>query len=916
MRNVLILLGVALLSFNVYTQNSTEGSLYAVSRTGSELGSVPLKDTKVTASITGFVAQVNVRQEFTNSFAEAIEAVYTFPLSQNGAVDSMTMTIGTRTIRGKIMKREEAREVYEAAKSAGKTASLLDQERPNIFTQAVANIMPGESIIIEISYVEMLNYEDGQYEFVFPMVVGPRYVPGSVRDAANITPPVAPSRAGHDISVEVNINSGVPVESIRSTSHNIQQINVSPAIANVSLQNEKTIPNKDFILRYDVTGKRIEDAVLAHRSESGGFFSLILQPPDIPAAEDRTPKEIVFVLDTSGSMYGFPIEKAKEAMLLSLDGLYPEDTFNLITFAGSTQVLFDGPVQATRGNLERAKAFLASQYGGGGTEMMTAIKAALAPSSSPSHLRIVCFMTDGYIGNEDQIIAEIQRHPNARVFSFGIGSSVNRFLLDKMAEAGKGEAEYVSLNDDGSKAARRFYERVRSPLLTDLSIDWNGMPVSDVYPAKFGDLFSAKPVIVNGRFASGARGTIKLKGTLAGQPYVREIAVELPDSEPANGVLASLWARKRIDQLSSLDAKNIDEVNAQITNLGLEFGLLTKFTSFVAVEEQIVNHNGTPTRVEVPVEIPEGINREADSPFRRLEIISSLQGPPSVRFSSGPGSGSGTGSGSGGGGVPSVSEVVSVNASTVSTRSIQNLPANGRAPLDLSSMTPRPRPSPSAKAISGGVLNGKATVLPKPAYPAAARAVKARGKVTVQVVIDETGKIESANAVSGHPLLRAAAQQAAAGSAFSPTMMSGQPVRVVGVITYNFVNPNDAGNVKVTTGQIRPEPLDATPTTPETVREQIIKNKLHTWVFALYDRVRKGVAEPDPTETNFVKDGRANLTIVLEKRTNAVIELVKVAGLTITDESKGTTVTGHIDPTKIGNLADLTEVKLVMPHTR
>ncbi len=925
MRNLLILLAIALLSFNVYSQNTTEGTLYAISRSGSELGSVPLKDTKVTASITGFVARVNVRQEFINSFAEAIEAVYTFPLSQNGAVDSMTMTIGPRTIRGKIMKREEAREVYEAARSAGKSAALLDQERPNIFTQAVANIMPGESIIIEISYVEMLKYEDGQYEFVFPMVVGPRYVPGSVRDAANLTPPVAASRAGHDISIEVNINSGVPVESIRSTSHDIQQINVSPAIANVSLQNEKTIPNKDFILRYDVTGKRIEDAVLTHRSQSGGFFSLILQPPDMPAVEDRTPKEIVFVLDTSGSMYGFPIEKAKEAMLLSLDGLYPEDTFNLITFAGSTQVLFDGPVPATRGNLDRAKEFLASHHGGGGTEMMTAIKAALSPSSSPSHLRIVCFMTDGYIGNEDEIIAEIQRHPNARVFSFGIGNSVNRFLLDKMAEAGKGEAEYVSLNDDGSKAARKFYERIRSPLLTDLSIDWNGMPVSDVYPTKLGDLFSAKPVIVNGRFARGARGTIKLKGKLAGQPYVREIAVDLPEAEPANDVLATLWARKRIDQLSSdaLKAKNVDEVNAQITNLGLEFRLLTQFTSFVAVEDQIVNHNGTPTRVEVPVEIPDGVNPEttvggAYNKWLRGDVGYIVTKEEKRAFGFGSGSGSATGSGRGGGGVPSVSEAVTVTGSTdvvqtssasigntISGPGVRNLPVDRRAPLSLLGM------QTGAQTVSAGVLNGKATTLPKPGYPAAARAVRASGTVTVQVVIDETGKVASANAVSGHPLLRAAAEKAAAGSEYTPTMMSGQPVRVAGVITYNFVNPNNAGNVKVTPGELIPEQEQQT---PEMVREHLIKDKLHTWVYSLYNRLRTGVAEPDPTEASFVKDGRANLTIVLEKRTSTVIQMLKAAGFTITDDSKGTTLTGHIESSKIGALADLSEVKLIRPR--
>ncbi len=612
-KSVFLLVVSVCLVAGVFGQQTTEGTLYAVDKQGAEMGACPLKSTAVKADISGFISRVSVRQEFENSFTVPIEAVYVFPLSQNGAVDAMTMTVGDRVIRGKIMRREEARKTYETAKSQGKTASLLDQERTNIFTQSVANIMPGERVIVEITYVETLKYEDGAYEFVFPMTVAPRYIPGGVKDAARISPPVVATRNGSDISVEVNLDAGVPVEEIRSTSHDITQINYAPNQAKITLRDEKVIPNKDFILRYDVTGKRIEDAILTHRDERGGFFTLILQPPDKVATEDRTPKEIVFVLDTSGSMGGFPIEKAKEAMKLSLDGLYPEDTFNLITFAGDTAILFDKPVPATRANLDAAQAFLAARQGYGGTEMMKAIKAALEPSDAQDHLRIVCFMTDGEVGNEDEIVAEVQRHPNARVFSFGIGQSVNRALLDKIATEGKGEAEYVSLEDDGSKAAKKFYERVRTPLLTDLSVDWNGMPVADVYPGKLTDLFSAKPVILHGRYTAGASGVIRLRGKLAGQPYVREIAVNLPESNDANPALATLWARTRIDELSTArlnppSEKAGAELDAQITNIGLEFGLMTKFTSFVAVEDRLANPNGSPTTVAVPNVLPEGMD--------------------------------------------------------------------------------------------------------------------------------------------------------------------------------------------------------------------------------------------------------------------------------------------------------------------
>jgi Ca-activated chloride channel family protein len=301
-------------------------------------------------------------------------------------------------------------------------------------------------------------------------------------------------------------------------------------------------------------------------------------------------------------------------MKLALDGLYPNDTFNLITFAGDTHILFDKPVPATKENLTKAQKFLATREGGGGTEMMKAIKAALDPSDSQQHIRIVCFMTDGYVGDDMTIIGEVKNHPNARVFSFGIGSSVNRFLLDKMAEEGRGEVEYVSLNDDGSAAAKRFHERIRNPLLTDVSVDWNGLPVADVYPQRIPDLFSAKPVVLSGRFTSAAKGTIRLKGKMSGREVVKEIAVAFPEQQMSNDVLATLWARNRIDDLMSQDWKGTqqgnpkDDLKNTITQLGLEYRLLTQFTSFVAVEEMIVTDGGQPRRVDVPVEMPEGVS--------------------------------------------------------------------------------------------------------------------------------------------------------------------------------------------------------------------------------------------------------------------------------------------------------------------
>lgn len=611
----------------------SQGTLLRLDKEGQPAGECPLQHTSVRADLTGFLARVTVIQDFENRSSDSIEAVYTFPLPQHAAVDDMVMNVDGRVIRGTIKRREEARQIYERARQRGQTAALLDQERPNIFTQSVTHITPGAKVRITISYLETLSYEDGIYEFVFPMTVGPRYIPGQatgrqgggwapdtdqVPDASRITPPVAGpgTRAGHDIEVEALIDAGFPLRSVESVNHQILKEAQGSSKMTVRLKDLFAVPNKDFILRYDVGTRSIQDTLFLHHGARGGYFTLVIQPPERPPVETITPKELVFVLDTSGSMSGFPIEKAKETMRLALAGLYQHDTFNLITFAGDTHMLFPQPVSATAENLRRAEEFLSTRRGGGGTEMMKAIRAALESSGETGAIRIVCFMTDGYVGNDMEIVGEVQRHPNARVFSFGIGSSVNRFLLDAMARESRGEVEYVSLNEDGSKAARRFHQRIRQPLLTDISLDFGNLPIQDIHPNRLPDLFAAKPLIITGRFTGSARGTIHLTGKQGLRSFTRNISVNLPAAEAQHESLAALWARKRIEDLSAQDWTGMQSRNPkanlreEITRLGLEYRIMTPFTSFVAVEEKTVQEGGVVRRVEVPVEMPDGVSHE------------------------------------------------------------------------------------------------------------------------------------------------------------------------------------------------------------------------------------------------------------------------------------------------------------------
>lgn len=592
----------------------------------------PLKHTDVQVDISGAVASVRVTQTFQNPYDETIEAVYVFPLPHEAAVNDLEMRLGERVIRGIIERRDEARRIYENARNAGQVAALLEQERPNIFTQSVANILPGNEIEISITYVETLDYEKGVYEFAFPMVVGPRFIPPGpsadllpaggfvpvptpgVSDADRITPPyLRPEvRSGHDIDVTVNWDAGIPIEQLTCATHRVDTRRDGRQRASITLHPNDTIPNKDFVLRCTVEGDGPEAGVLAYHDGDSGYLTFLLHPKLNLKPSDVTPKEMIFVLDCSGSMSGEPIEAAKGLVRHALRNVNERDTFQIIRFSTNASGLAARPLPATPANVKRGIDYIDQLSGTGGTMMIEGIKAALDFPDDPDRLRIVMFLTDGYIGNDDQILSAVRaRIGGARLFSFGVGSSVNRYLLDQMAEEGRGEVQYFLPGSHVADEVSRFYGRIRNPFLTDLAIEWDGVEVDEIYPSRIPDLFDGRPLMVHARYSGSGRGTARVSGRIAGKPWNATVPFRMPSRGDGNPAIGSLWARSKIADLEKdLRRGTSSETVEEITQIGLTHRLVTKYTSFVAVEEQFVVSNGRPQLVRVPLEMPEGVSYE------------------------------------------------------------------------------------------------------------------------------------------------------------------------------------------------------------------------------------------------------------------------------------------------------------------
>ena len=578
---------------------------------------LPLKDTRVDVAIAGVIADVTVRQVYENRGTRPIHARYVFPASTRAAVYGMTMTVGDVRTVARIRERRQAAREFEAAKRDGKSASLLEQSRPNVFTMKIANVLPGDTISVELKYTELLVPTDGVYEFVYPTVVGPRYSETRESQAAPgdefVRTPY--TRQGESPRSEFFlsgvVSTGVPVQELASPSHQLVVRTSAPGRSEIALaESERLSGNRDFILRYRLAGEEIASGLLLYQGPDENFFLLVAEPPQVVQPDAMPPREYVYVVDVSGSMNGFPLDTAKKLMGDLASVLRPTDTFNIVVFASGSETFSPVSVPATPPNLTRALRFIGEKDGGGGTRLLAALERAVAVPRQREASRSIVLVTDGYIEAEAEVFEYIRAHlDEASFFAFGIGGSVNRFLIEGVARAGLGEPFIVTEPSEATAAAARLRRYIDAPVLTGIDVTFSGFDAYDVEPGKVPDLFASRPIVVFGKWRGRAAGSIDISGTNGHGTYQRSIAVLPAAADPRHGVLRHLWARTRIAELSDLGPRVPSEERiAEITSLGLTYGLLTRYTSFVAVQEVVRRTTEGADDVDQPLPLPSGVS--------------------------------------------------------------------------------------------------------------------------------------------------------------------------------------------------------------------------------------------------------------------------------------------------------------------
>ncbi|MGH8492902.1 MAG: VIT domain-containing protein [Moraxellaceae bacterium] len=595
----------------------SESPYFFVDSNDPAVDRLPLLATSVDVKIAGVIADITITQHYKNEGQRPLEARYVFPGSTRAAVYAMNVRLGDRLLTAKIKEKQQARVEYEAAKTEGKTAALLEQHRPNVFQMNVANILPGDDVRVEMHYTELLVPQDGKYQFVFPTVVGPRYAGSAekkgVSEAWTAMPFLkAEQEASSAFDLKLNLSSPVAVQEVWSDSHRIAVKKEKGGMA-IALADARNANNRDFILDFRLNGESIESGLMLFRGQDENFFLAMLAPPKAVPLQKITPREYVFIMDISGSMHGYPLDTSKALLRRLIGSLRASDSFNVLLFAGSNSLLAPQSLPATPANIERAIAVIDQQGGGGGTELIPALRRALAMKLDNDRSRSIVVVTDGYVDVETEAFDLIRRNlDHANLFAFGIGSSVNRHLIEGMARAGQGEPFIVTNDKDAEQEAERLRRMIDSPVLTHIKASFEGVDAYDIEPPALADVMAQRPVVVFGKYRGEARGKLVLTGHSADGIYRKELSFTADKQSQDNAALRYLWARHRISTLT--DQKNLeggDSYAEAITQLGLNYNLLTDYTSFLAVDQKVRNTSGDSESVNQPSPLPQGVSNLA-----------------------------------------------------------------------------------------------------------------------------------------------------------------------------------------------------------------------------------------------------------------------------------------------------------------
>ncbi|MEL7003787.1 MAG: VIT domain-containing protein [Bacteroidota bacterium] len=573
-------------------EDKTESPYFQIIGDSKQL-QLPLISTSVEAKIAGVIADVEVRQTYENTGTQPIEAVYVFPGSTRSAIFGMNMKIADRLIIAEVKEKKQALETFEKAKSEGKSASLLQQHRPNVFQMNVANIPPGEKVEVTLQYNELLVPDEGIYEFIYPTTVGPRYVDedGIVKNEWVINPFAIGDenvpQPAFDISVD--ISAALPLHQVKSTSHSVDIDYVNFKEARVTLQSTSPQPGtEDYILNYSLFEDQIQTGVTLYEGEKENFFLFMMQPPKKAPEELVVPREYIFIVDVSGSMNGFPLDISKKLMRNLLNGLNAGDRFNVLLFAASSEVMSHESVEVTPESIEKGIAFIDSQNAGGGTEMLPELERALAMPKLDGYSKNIIIVTDGFVAVEREAFDLIRNNlGEANFFPFGIGGNVNRYLIEGMARVGHGSPLVITRSEEAKDQAEKFRQYISSPLLTDIDVKFKGLDVYDVEPKHYPDLFAEKPLLIYGKWRGKPKGKIEVDGLTGKTTFTSESKIDKASLSSNAKALKYLWARNKVMLLS--DYNNLDRLHKNqeaITKLGLKYNLLTQYTSFVGVDEK------------------------------------------------------------------------------------------------------------------------------------------------------------------------------------------------------------------------------------------------------------------------------------------------------------------------------------------